>query len=654
MKNQLFVGLTAIAMLAFALPGKLSAQVQTARYTKIATNANAFYEYLPQGYNPSGSEKYPFILFIHGSGEVGAGTSSTLPAVLRNGIPKLINQGKFPTSFSVNGQSFKFIVFSPQFTKWPSATDVDAIINYAIANYKVDPARIYITGLSMGGGVTCEYATNPGNTNYAKRTAAIVSVSGVTSATDARGKVVASTNLPVWSLHNSGDPTVSVTTTEKFIDVILAQNPPPNPLPKKTIFQASGHDAWSKAYDPNYREDGKNVYEWMLQYKRDGSTPAPAPNVAPKVNAGTDITIQLPANAVQLSGSATDSDGSIAKYAWTKVSGPDQFAFGNASSASTTVTNLISGTYVFRLTATDNKGATGYDEVSVIVKTAPVVPPPPTNGTTRYVKVNLYGGTNPYNNNEWNNWNLGSTKSNIASSAFKYTDGTTSAVKAVLSQTTGTSDNGSTYKGGMAPAEVLRHNSYSTIQRTLTISGLDKAKKYDLELYSSRGMNDGNYTIFSVGSLKDTVATYRNYNDKSQFRGVTPDANGQIVVTLKNVKVYNYLNGFVLTEGSSTSSPVVMAVHEAPVAKVAEAPATFDLNPNPVKDRALLSIENAHKGTLKVEVLDKQGAVKMSLLLNKTNNLFQSYLSLGKLSAGEYTVRVTVGSWSQTTEITKL
>src|SRR5690606_10971203 len=46
-------------------------------------------------------------------------------------------------------------------------------------------------------------------------------------------------------------------------------------------------------------------------------------NKAPTVNAGDDKTLTLPANSIPLSGTASDSDGSIASYSWTKSSGPN-------------------------------------------------------------------------------------------------------------------------------------------------------------------------------------------------------------------------------------------------------------------------------------------------------------------------------------------
>jgi hypothetical protein len=54
--------------------------------------------------------------------------------------------------------------------------------------------------------------------------------------------------------------------TERFIDMIGTFNPavPPH----LTIFNVYGHDAWTTALNPGYRENGMNIYEWMLQFSR--------------------------------------------------------------------------------------------------------------------------------------------------------------------------------------------------------------------------------------------------------------------------------------------------------------------------------------------------------------------------------------------------
>ena len=131
------------------------------------------------------------------------------------------------------------------------------------------------------------------------------------------------------------------------------------------------------------------------------NAPAPAPNAAPTANAGADRTITLPTSSVTLNGSGTDTDGTIATYAWTKVSGPAGGNIATAAAASTNITGLTAGTYVFRLTVTDNDGAADTDDVQVTVNPAPNVAPTANAGADRTItlptnSIQLNGtGTDP-------------------------------------------------------------------------------------------------------------------------------------------------------------------------------------------------------------------------------------------------------------------
>src|SRR5690606_644362 len=89
-------------------------------------------------------------------------------------------------------------------------------------------------------------------------------------------------------------------------------------------------------------------------------------NQAPIANAGTDRTTTLPHNSLEITGSGSDADGSIASYAWSKVSGPS-VAMGGQSTATLALSNLLEGSYVFRLTVTDDDGAKATDDVKVTV-----------------------------------------------------------------------------------------------------------------------------------------------------------------------------------------------------------------------------------------------------------------------------------------------
>jgi predicted peptidase len=221
-----------------------------------------YYESLPAHYQVT-TKKYPLLIFLHGAGQQGDG-GKDLPLVLNDGIAKSISQKIFPPNFNVNGNDFSFVVLSPQLRSMPSDSMVLSFLNYALAHYRIDQSRIYLAGISMGGILTTEMGGH-----FTARFAAVVPVSGASYGTDKESNAanIAAGGLALWAFHNSGDPVMSSTVTTDFVNLINSHHPS---IPAMmTIFQASVHDAWTKAFDPSYKENNMNVYEWMLQYKRE-------------------------------------------------------------------------------------------------------------------------------------------------------------------------------------------------------------------------------------------------------------------------------------------------------------------------------------------------------------------------------------------------
>ena len=113
----------------------------------------------------------------------------------------------------------------------------------------------------------------------------------------------------------------------------------------------------------------------------------PVPNQPPVANAGADQSITLPVNAVTLNGAATDADGSITNYQWTKISGPATYTIVSPSTAQTTVNGLVQGIYVFRFTVTDNNGASATDDITITVNAAPNQAPTANAGADRTITL---------------------------------------------------------------------------------------------------------------------------------------------------------------------------------------------------------------------------------------------------------------------------
>ena len=151
--------------------------------------------------------------------------------------------------------------------------------------------------------------------------------------------------------------------------------------------------SWNKISGPAATETGTtmatltltNLVEGVYTYRLtvtddDGATDnddvtitvnAAATNQSPVADAGGNLSITLPTNSVNIAGSGTDNDGTVTTYDWFKVSGPAA-TLSNADQPTLQVTNMVEGTYVFRLTVTDDDGATDSDDVQVNVLPAAV------------------------------------------------------------------------------------------------------------------------------------------------------------------------------------------------------------------------------------------------------------------------------------------
>lgn len=148
-----------------------------------------FYEYLPQDFQPSSNKKYPLVLFYHGIGEQGNGNNQ-LSKLLVNGPPRMIE----------NGTHFPAIVISPQSPNgWFNGDSFLSLYNYLTQHYPIDLDRIYITGLSVGGGTWKSIEAHP------DKIAAIVPICGASVVADPSSFL---RSKPIWAHHNFADSTV--------------------------------------------------------------------------------------------------------------------------------------------------------------------------------------------------------------------------------------------------------------------------------------------------------------------------------------------------------------------------------------------------------------------------------------------------------------
>jgi predicted peptidase len=200
--------------------------------------------YLPADYGKEQDKKFPLILFLHGAGERG----DDINLVKKHGPPKLLDSD---TDLPVKN----FIVVSPQCpaNKWWQPHEVIALLDDVSQKYAVDPDRVYLTGLSMGGFGTWETAAR-----YPERFAAIAPICG---GGDPR-RVRSLKDMPTWVFHGDKDPTVPVQRSIELVDALKQLG---NDV-KFTRYREAGHDSWTATYNKT------ELYEWFLQHKRGDKT----------------------------------------------------------------------------------------------------------------------------------------------------------------------------------------------------------------------------------------------------------------------------------------------------------------------------------------------------------------------------------------------
>ena len=149
------------------------------------------------------------------------------------------------------GKKFPFVVISPQCPQdtWWVPPALEAFIDSIQRRYRIDSARIYVTGLSMGGFGTWELAER-----HPERYAAVIPIcgGGDTSRADHLR------NLPVWAFHGAQDDVVPLSGSKDMIDAIKAAGG----NPRFTIYPQAGHDSWTETYAND------EIYSWLLQQRR--------------------------------------------------------------------------------------------------------------------------------------------------------------------------------------------------------------------------------------------------------------------------------------------------------------------------------------------------------------------------------------------------
>ena len=124
------------------------------------------------------------------------------------------------------------------------------LLNEIVETYRIDPARIYVTGLSMGGYATWRLACT-----YPERFAAVVPICGGGDPE----KAPLMKEVPTWVFHGAKDEAVPLQQSQEMVDALKAAGSDV----RFTVYPEGGHvEAWQNAYgDPD-------LWEWLAKQRR--------------------------------------------------------------------------------------------------------------------------------------------------------------------------------------------------------------------------------------------------------------------------------------------------------------------------------------------------------------------------------------------------
>ena len=192
-----------------------------------------YLRYLPEDYEKG--ESFPLVVFLHGAGERG----NDLEKVAVHGYLKHVREG----------MSYPFVCVAPQCPDekyWGCFTEsLIEFVDFAVENLKVDKARVYLTGLSMGGTGTWMLAMAA-----PEKFAAIAPVCG--SGICWYGEALK--NVPVFAYHGDCDEVVPAYESVNMVGRVNQRGG----FAKVKIIPGRGHHVWKDAYSDD------ELLSWLL------------------------------------------------------------------------------------------------------------------------------------------------------------------------------------------------------------------------------------------------------------------------------------------------------------------------------------------------------------------------------------------------------
>src|SRR6185437_1062317 len=347
-----------------------------------------------------------------------------------------------------------------------------------------------------------------------------------------------------------------------------------------------------------------------------------------------------PSNSATLSGSGSETNGTIVSYSWTQVNGPSAATFGSAGSTSTTVSGLDQGTYTFKLTVTDALGVTASATVQVVVdgRQSPVANAGPNQTTSQTTGVQLDGSASydPAGTIVGWSWTqisgLGGVTVVNATSAKPTLMGLRPGV--YVFQLTVTDDAGLT-----TSATVTITVTSSTSGGSTSNSAVVAVVSSDTTIAYQRGDSAilNGSASYATGS---SIASYQWVEQSGPTTMAISDENGAVGF-VSGTQPGDYVFRLTVTSANGDTSSASMSVHVMDNQRKTDQ-TQLSLYPNPVSmgQQVTITGNSTYTGTMKFVIMDMSGHVMQTIEMAKEASTFTQTFGTSGLSRGVYLVVV--------------
>lgn len=198
-----------------------------------------FWLYAPNEYYDYPDDLFPVVIFLHGQSLCGTDMNRSR----RYGVLDAVDMGLH----------LEAMVITPQNPGGGWKPDkINRILDWVIENYRVDPCKVFVIGMSLGGYGTMNFVGT-----YPEKVAAAMALCGGCTLKDVQGLG----SLPLWIMHGTADRAINISESKKVVSALQEEGN--DKLLRHDWIAGASHGRLARVFYLS------KVYEWFMQHDKE-------------------------------------------------------------------------------------------------------------------------------------------------------------------------------------------------------------------------------------------------------------------------------------------------------------------------------------------------------------------------------------------------